>query len=240
MTTTSGRAEMPAVRRLTRGGGPDGVRTVDSGRVFAAAMAGEPCTVLGMDGGEQLLPMARWAGEADSSDDALLALCQGTTLDVGCGPGRLTSRLAALGHVALGVDIVAAAVERTRERGASAVQRDLFERLPGEGRWQTVLLADGNIGIGGDPRALLARMVELAAPGGRLVVETAPPGVGLQVHEARLRTADLVSTPFPWAILAVDRVEVICEGLPLSLHEVHQLSRGTESRWIAVLTSEES
>ena len=240
MTSTSDRSAPPAPRRLMRGASaPAGVRRVDSVQVFAAAMAGAPCTVAGMEGGDQLLPMARWAGEADASDDAVLALCHGTTLDVGCGPGRLTSRLSELGHVALGIDIVPAAVQRTRERGVSAVQRDLFERLPGEGRWQTVLLADGNIGIGGDPFALLARMGELVAPGGRIVVEAAPPGGGLRVHEARLRTADLESTPFPWAVLAVDHVEAVTEGLPLSLLEVNQIGRGERLRWVAVLTRQE-
>ena len=38
----------------------------------------------------------------------------------------------------------------------------MFEPLPGEGRWGTVLLLDGNVGIGGDPVALLER----AAPPG--------------------------------------------------------------------------
>ena len=33
--------------------------------------------------------------------------------------------------------------------------------LPGEGRWHHVPLADGNIGIGGDPVPLQRRFVEL-------------------------------------------------------------------------------
>ena len=36
------------------------------------------------------------------------------------------------------------------------VRRDLFGALPGEGTWSHVLLADGNIGIGGDPVTLLS------------------------------------------------------------------------------------
>ena len=54
--------------------------------------------------------------------------------------------------------------------------RDVFGPLPGEGRWDTALLADGNIGIGGDPVALLARVRELLAPEGRVVVDLAAPG----------------------------------------------------------------
>ena len=40
-------------------------------------------------------------------------------------------------------------------RGGAALRRDVFAPLPGEGRWYTALLADGNVGIGGDPVALL-------------------------------------------------------------------------------------
>ena len=53
-----------------------------------------------------------------------------------------------------------------------ALRRSVFDELPGEGRWPTVLLIDGNIGIGGDPVRLLRRVRELVAPGGTVVVET--------------------------------------------------------------------
>ena len=39
-------------------------------------------------------------------------------------------------------------------------------RPPGEGRWDTVLFIDGNVGIGGDPIALLRRVRQLLAPAG--------------------------------------------------------------------------
>ena len=41
-------------------------------------------------------------------------------------------------------------------RGATVLQRDIFGPLPGEGRWGTALLFDGNVGIGGDPAASYA------------------------------------------------------------------------------------
>ena len=62
--------------------------------------------------------------------------------------------------------------------GALALQRDVFGYLPGTGRWATVLLADGNIGIGGDPVALLRRAQNLLRPGGAVVTEISPPGSG--------------------------------------------------------------
>lgn len=152
--------------------------------------------------GGRRLPFAldRWCAPADASDHTMLDRCQGATLDVGCGPGRLTAALAERGHPVLGVDIASAAVERTAELGALALCQSVFDRLPGEGRWGTVLLADGNLGIGGDPSGLLTRMRELLRPGGLLLVEPEPFDVD-EVVELELQAADgsLVSAPFSWA-----------------------------------------
>ena len=84
-------------------------------------------------------------------------LCTGPTIDLGCGPGRLVARLVERGVPALGVDQSATAVGLARRSGAPALRRDVFEPLPGTGRWQTVLLADGNVGLGGDPWRVLRR-----------------------------------------------------------------------------------
>ena len=62
------------------------------------------------------------------------------------------------------------------DRGGAALRRDVFDTLPGEGRWETALLADGNVGIGGDPVALLRRLREVLDPRGRVVAEVAAPG----------------------------------------------------------------
>ena len=45
---------------------------------------------------------------------------------------------------------------------------------PATGRWQTVLLADGNVGLGGDPRRVLRRAAELLRRGGRCIAEFDP------------------------------------------------------------------
>ncbi|MFI0964192.1 class I SAM-dependent methyltransferase [Streptomyces sp. NPDC021080] len=121
-----------------------------------------------------LLPLEveRWCARADAVDLQVLARCEGAVLDVGCGPGRLVAELAARGRPALGIDVSEAAVAHTARLGGQALHRSVFEPLPGEGRWGTVLLVDGNIGIGGDPAALLRRTAELLAPGGLLIAET--------------------------------------------------------------------
>jgi SAM-dependent methyltransferase len=130
--------------------------------------------VLHTDSGESLvLDAAKFSAPPDAVDKAVLDRCQGPTLDLGCGPGRLVAELAARGVPALGVDVAPFALLLSRASGASALRRSVFDRLPGAGRWPHALLMDGNIGIGGDPGALLDRLRTLIRPRtGELIVET--------------------------------------------------------------------
>ncbi|WP_406087171.1 class I SAM-dependent methyltransferase [Streptomyces virginiae] len=150
-----------------------------------------------------LLPLdvERWCAEPDEADEGVLARCTGPVLDIGCGPGRLVATLAARGHRALGVDVTPEAVARTTRAGGSALCRSVFDPLPGEGRWGTVLLIDGNIGIGGDPAALLHRAARLAAPDGCLLVEVTSADVDerVEVHVDDGRGGH--GAPFWWARL---------------------------------------
>ena len=200
--------------------------------VFASALDGAPTVVVGIGDEPMALPVHLWSRAADDSDHALVALCDGPTLDIGCGPGRLTEALVTHGHIALGIDVVAAAVAMTAERGVPAMRRDVFDQLPGEGRWHTALLADGNIGIGGDPVRLLRRVRSLLVPGGRVVVELAAPGVAVVNCWASLEAADRRSRPFRWATLGVDDVEHTARAAGLGVLDVHQFG----DRWAAVLT----
>jgi len=166
-----------------------------------ALRAGAPLRLRSRSGELIELDLARWMGGPDVGDETVLARCRGPVLDVGCGPGRFVAALTARGVPALGVDIAEAAVALTRRQGHAALVRDVFTTLPGEGRWPTVLVMDGNVGIGGDPARLLGRLAALLAPGGRAIVETHPD----HHRDARLRThfADERGHPvgpeFPWA-----------------------------------------
>lgn len=200
--------------------------------VFAAALRGEPCTVHGVAEDElRLLPVGAWQARADEADAALLDRCVGPTLDIGCGPGRMTQHLAERGHTVLGIDLVPEAVFQTRDRGVAAMLRDVFAPLPGEGRWGTALLADGNIGIGGDPEALLARVADLLAGDGRVVVDLDPPGTGLVIRKLSLSASGRTSRPFPWALVGADVLTHLAAGVGLRVAELDQ--HGT--RWFGVL-----
>ncbi|HEV7203956.1 MAG TPA: methyltransferase domain-containing protein [Jatrophihabitans sp.] len=166
--------------RALRTSGPLGLRT-DDGRVIA-------------------LDVARWLAGADDADRSVVDRCTGPVLDVGCGPGRFVSALNARGIAALGVDIAETAVALTRGQGFPALLRSVFGDLPGEGRWPTVLLIDGNIGIGGDPLRLLTRIRALLRPGGCLVVETHEDDDADDLIEVRFTShGTVVGPPFDWA-----------------------------------------
>lgn len=170
---------------------------------YAAALrAGRgPLYLRRTDGWLLPLEVERWCARADAVDRAVLDRCEGAVLDVGCGPGRLVAELAARGRTVLGVDVSTAAVDHTVHLGGQALRRSVFQPLPGEGRWGTVLLMDGNVGIGGDPALLLDRVGQLLAPGGLLIAETVPVDVDERalVHLTDARGA--VGEPFLWARL---------------------------------------
>jgi SAM-dependent methyltransferase len=168
-----------------------------------ALRKGRRLRLVASDGRRLPIDLERWTAPADAVDERLLDRCVGATLDVGCGPGRLTAALASRGQPVLGVDVARSAVRRTTALGAPAVCGSVFDPVPGEGRWDTVLLADGNLGIGGDPDRLLARVADLLRPGGRVVVEPEHTEVD-EVVDLALQVADgssAASEPFPWARL---------------------------------------
>lgn len=199
--------------------------------VFSHALRGEDCFLTAEEGTALRVPVEDWTRAPDRADQQLLALCAGPTLDVGCGPGRLTAELAARGQVVLGIDLVSEAVAQTRGRGGSALLRSVFDPVPGEGRWETALVADGNVGIGGDPAALLHRIRRLLAPGGRVVAEVSAPGVRTTQVLARLQCPCGRSDAFPWSVVGADDVAELADSSGLALQEVRDLG----GRWAAVL-----
>jgi SAM-dependent methyltransferase len=151
------------------------------------------------DGRGLPLHIHRWCGRPDAADEALLQRSHGPVLDVGCGPGRLTIALTERGVQALGVDISRAAIDLVRQAGAPALHRSVFDPLPGLGRWATVLLADGNIGIGGLPTRLLRRCAKLLAPDGRMLIEAEPGNIDERLTACLEHPDGRRGPEFPWA-----------------------------------------
>jgi SAM-dependent methyltransferase len=199
------------------------------------AAAGRPMRVQLVDPAAVRPPrqivLAQWCGDLLPGDHGLLARCAGPTLDVGCGPGRLTAALTASGRNALGVDICGEAVRQARRRGAPAERRCVFSPMTDEGSWRHILLADGNIGIGGDPHRLLSRCRELLTPGGDILVEVGPPGTGSWHGLAALRHDDRTGAPFPWAVVAADDLDTLARAVAMRVSDRWMEAR----RWFAHL-----
>lgn len=183
----------------------------------------------------EVVPVERWF-RAVEGDESLLERCVPPVLDIGSGPGRLTVALAERGLMALGIDIAGPAVAMTRQAGAVALRRDVFGPVPGAGRWRTALLADGNIGIGGDPVALLRRVAELLHAEGRALVELEPPGRTTRRSRVRLRRGDRYGDWFDWAYAGVDDIAGLSAPTGLAVAETWS----SAGRWFACLTREGS
>lgn len=152
-----------------------GSRGGRAGRFGGAFTARRPSKAARGDGG---------AAARERLDRVLTCCCDGPTVDLVCGSGRLADRLVRRGVAALSVDISPLAVAVTRSRGVPTLYRDIFDRLPGTGRWEYAILADGAVGLGGDPVRVLRRTRELLARDGVAIVEFAPPETGLTTDSA--------------------------------------------------------
>jgi SAM-dependent methyltransferase len=147
-----------------------------------------------------------WCRSVDPIDAGVLDRARAPVLDVGCGPGRHVVALAQRSMVVLGIDLTPHAVGAARRSGAPVLERSVFARIPGQGRWRTVLLLDGNVGIGGDPPRLLARLGDVLAADGTVLVELDPPGRPDGPTHARLEVDGVAGPWFPWARVPADRL----------------------------------
>ena len=186
---------------------------------------------LRMLGSEEMmpLPVRRWHGPVLAEELTILARVANPVLDVGCGPGRHAAALRRFGHEALGIDTSPAAVMAARRRGAAAVNVSIFGSVPNPGGWASALLLDGNIGIGGDPVRLLARVHELLRPDGNVFVEVDPPGVASRRFHARVQHAGGSGPRFPWAQVGAGAIAALAAEAGFRTEELW----GEGGRWFA-------
>lgn len=185
----------------------------------------------GDDGSVRRLPLRRWVSDPGPEEERLLAGLRGPVLDVGCGAGRHLEALRRNGVAAIGVDISPQAVALARREGNVVLEGSIFSELPAAGHWATALLLDGNVGIGGDPSALLRRIAGVLRPEGSILVELDPPGEHSREVSLRIEGGGKISERFPWAWVSVDDVAGLASQAGLALGAVW--SDG--GRWFARL-----
>jgi SAM-dependent methyltransferase len=178
-----------------------------------------------------LFDLRRWARPADAVELALLEHSVAPVLDIGCGPGRMVAALHERGVAVLGIDATPAAITRARRADIPVVMQSVFDPVAPEGSWGTVLLFDGNIGIGADPVRLLVRVRALLRAGGRALVELQAPGTGVRHGAVQLEVATGMVGLFPWTWVAANEIETIAHAARL----VVDCSTTTDQRWFAWL-----
>jgi hypothetical protein len=160
-----------------------------------------------------------WTDAADEVDETVLRRCRAPVLDVGCGPGRHVLALAERGIPTLGIDLTPHVVDHAQRRGALVLERCVFDRVPGVGRWRTVLLLDGNVGIGADPTELLRRVTALASGDSRVLVEVGSPVGGWGRTQARMESGDVAGPWFSWCGVDAGAVAEHGETAGLLVHD---------------------
>lgn len=160
-------------------------------------------------------------------------------LDVGCATGRYVELLRDRGMEAVGIDTCSTAVAVGQAAGQPCWEEDVWRYVPKHG-YSTVMALGGNLGIAGSIEALpafLARLTELLAPGGRLVLGSIDWRVTTRQHEdfllqqrqqgrypgdvwLRLRHGASVSSWFPWVWADREALENAASQVGLRLANV--------------------
>lgn len=100
----------------------------------------------------------------------------GRVLDLGCGPGLYTRRLAGLGHTTVGIDYGPASIAHARRTGqglaCTYLEQDLREAEYGQG-YDLVMLIFGEFNVfpPAQARSILAKVYAALAEGGRILLE---------------------------------------------------------------------
>ena len=140
-------------------------------------------------------------------------------LDVGCGPGHLTRRLAARGFDVTGVDLDPAMIERAVARGTDAGRYLVADAaaLPFEDDTFDVVVSTLSMHHWADRHAALAEMARVLRPTGRILIWDLGRGAPLHahapdpleaMHDAPMAIVSAGSWHWPGPLSFVQRIEL--------------------------------
>jgi trans-aconitate methyltransferase len=149
-------------------------------------------------------------------------------LDIGCGDGALTERIAAAGARVVGVDGSPAFVEAARARGIDARLADA-QQLTFEREFDAAF-SNAALHWMPDAEAVLAGVYRSLRPGGRFVGE-----MGAQGNVAAIATAMLAALeacglpcpPFPWFFPTPDAYRALLERAGFTVDSIAAFARPT-------------
>ena len=170
------------------GGGSVAMTDAAAGERLHARPQGHPCTVWDGDGAAAA-PDRCLAVRRERRRPACSATARDRPSTSAAGPAGWPRRWPAAATRCSGSTSCPRRSGRPATRGVAALLRDVFDPVPGEGRWETALLADGNIGIGGDPVALLERVRHAGRPGRPGRGRSRTRGTGVVARHVRLETS---------------------------------------------------
>ena len=147
--------------------------------------------------------------QPDSLEEDLLAFGTGKFLDIGCGVGRIIRFLTAQGYDVVGIDIDSKLVNLCREFTGQPIHLLSWEQMDVLGCFDTLLLCNRSLGIGGDidgVKRLLKKFAVSAKPGGRLIFDSyeIKHKTGVLERMLQYKYCGKYSDPFPWIYISSD------------------------------------
>jgi RimJ/RimL family protein N-acetyltransferase len=142
-----------------------------------------------------------------------VAAC-GPALDLGAGAGRISLWLQQQGAPVTAVDSSPGAVAVCRTRGVMDARIGDLNSPPTDKRWRFIVLACGNLGLGGSRdgnRRLLTRLAEIAAPDAVLYGDTVDPGAEPDI-QLRIRYKRETTDWWPQRNIPIDEIADLVDG----------------------------